>query len=77
MTNNLYVFLLLGFQEIIFDNLLTKKRKIHYPFKWIQLIESSNYSIAICGCLKQLLSSSGSFGFCQTFDRLFALKGLY
>ena len=28
-------------------------------------------SIAICGCLKCSFSSSGSFGFCQTFE-LFA-----
>ena len=27
-----------------------------------------SYSIAICGCLKCLFSSSGWFGFCQTFD---------
>ena len=25
-------------------------------------------SVAICGCLKCSFSSSGSFGFCQTFD---------
>ena len=29
------------------------------------------YSIALCGCLKCSFSSSGSFGFCQTFE-LFA-----
>ena len=28
----------------------------------------STYSIAICSCLKCSFSSSGSFGFCQTFD---------
>ena len=27
-----------------------------------------HYSIAICGCLKCTFSSSGSFGFRQTFD---------
>ena len=32
------------------------------------VINYSLFSIAICGCLKCLLSSSGSFGFCQTFD---------
>ena len=26
-----------------------------------------DFSIAICGCLKCFFSSSGSFGFCQTF----------
>ena len=31
-------------------------------------IENSNNSIAIRACLKCSFSSSGSFGFCQTFD---------
>ena len=30
--------------------------------------ELFSYSVAICGCFKCLLSSSGSFGFCKTFD---------
>ena len=33
------------------------------------LIYKARYnSIAICGCLKSSFSSSGSFGFCETFD---------
>ena len=36
---------------------------IHLAFRY-----QFDNSIAICGCLKCPFSSSGSFGFCQTFD---------
>ena len=39
-----------------------------FPISVMNFINTLIYSIAIYGCLKCLLSSSGSFGFCQTFD---------